>query len=88
MAECHRCQRALQSPQRHGVTVSRNFLQIRLGFSYSDRPQLHSGLFSGLFKKFDKTTGVIQTKVGRLLQSFTDAPFSGTLSLMARINVM
>ena len=51
------------------------FLQIRLGFSYSDRPQLHSGLFSGLFKKFDKTAGVIQTKVGRLLQSFTDTPF-------------
>jgi hypothetical protein len=39
-----------------------SFLQIRLGFSYSDRPQHHSGLFSGIFKKFDKTTGVIQTK--------------------------
>ncbi len=38
-------------------------MQIRLGFSYSDRPQYHSGLFSGLFKKFDKSTGVIQAKV-------------------------
>jgi hypothetical protein len=39
--------------------------QIRLGFSYSDRPQYHSGLFSGLFKKFDKAAGVIQAKVAR-----------------------
>jgi hypothetical protein len=37
--------------------------QIRLGFSYSARPQLHSGLFSGIFKKFDKAAGVIQAKV-------------------------
>jgi hypothetical protein len=37
--------------------------QVRLGFSYSDRPQHHSGLFSGLFKKFDKAAGIIQAKV-------------------------
>jgi len=37
-------------------------VSIRLGFSYSDRPQLHSGLFAGMFKKFDKVAGVIQAK--------------------------
>jgi hypothetical protein len=43
-------------------------LQIRLGFSYSARPQLHSGLFSGIFKKFDKAAGVIQAKVCARMQ--------------------
>jgi len=45
----------LQYPNIIGVS-------IRLGFSYSDRPQHHSGLFSGLFKKFDKAAGIIQAK--------------------------
>ena len=44
-------------------TTSFILCQIRLGFSYSDRPQHHSGLFSGVFKKFDKHAGVIQAKV-------------------------
>ena len=45
----------LQFPNVIGIT-------IRLGLSYSDRAQHHSGLFSGIFKKFDKNAGVIQAK--------------------------
>jgi len=44
----------LQFPNVIGVA-------LRMGFTYSDRAQ-HSGLFSGIFKKFDKAAGVIQAK--------------------------